>query len=96
MKLHATGKAINKPQRIAGIDMRFLGMTILIPVLVDSATGSWEVAVGLFLLMCGIGRWLSRKDPNIARIALASYRQKALYDPLKREYFRMKVEARHG
>jgi len=35
---------------------------------------------------------LSRKDPNIVRVLLAFSRQKKLYDPLKRVYFRMKVE----
>ncbi len=87
-----TGKAVNRPQRIVGIDMRFLGMSILLPVLVHGAIDSWKAAVGIFIVMCCIGRVLSRKDPNIVRVLLAFSRQKKLYDPLKRVYFRMKVE----
>ena len=89
-----TGKGLNRPQRLIGIDMRFLGMAIILPVLINGVTDNWKLSVGIFALLCCVGRWLSRKDPNIVRIAMTAWRQKSLYDPMKRTHFRTKVESK--
>ncbi len=86
-------RALNKPMLIVGIDRRLLGLSFILAVIVG-ANGSRIAAVVLFMTLCAIGRRLTRKDPNIFSVLNLVRRQKALYDPMKRDWFRCFVARR--
>ena len=44
--------------------------------------------------LCAVGRRMTRKDPNIFLVLNQVRKQKALYDPAKREWFRVFVKPR--
>lgn len=83
--------ALNKPLLIVGIDRRLAGLTFIFSVIVG-ANGSKVAALVMFLLLCAAGRRLTRRDPNIFMVLNQVRKQKALYDPLKRDWFRLLVE----
>jgi type IV secretory pathway TrbD component len=86
-------RALNKPMLIVGIDRKLAGLAFLLAVIVG-ANGSRIVAGILFLALCAIGRRLSRHDPNIFMVLNLVRRQKPLYDPMKREWFRVSLYRR--
>ena len=86
-------RALNKPLLIVGIDRKLAGLAFILSVVVG-ANGSRIVGAVLFLALCAIGRRLSRKDPNIFLVFNLLRKQKALYDPMKREWFRLSIEQR--
>jgi type IV secretory pathway TrbD component len=86
-------RALNKPILIVGIDRKLAGLAFLLAVIVG-ANGSKIVAGILFLALCGMGRRLSRRDPNIFMVLNLIRKQKALYDPMKRDWFRLSVHRR--
>ncbi|MBV8812471.1 MAG: VirB3 family type IV secretion system protein [Acidobacteriaceae bacterium] len=86
-------RALNKPLLIVGIDRKLAGLAFILSVIVG-ANGSKIVGIVLFLALCAIGRRLSRTDPNIFLILNLLRKQKALYDPIKRDWFRLSVEQR--
>ena len=85
-------RALNKPLLIVGIDRKLAGLAFLLSVIVGANdSGSKIAAVVLFVGLCVAGRRLTRKDPNIFLVLNQVRKQKALYDPAKREWFRCVV-----
>ncbi len=86
-------RALNKPLLIVGIDRKLAGLAFILSAVVG-ANGSRIAGAVLFLALCGIGRRLSREDPNIFMIFNLVRKQKPLYDPMKRDWFRLSTEQR--
>jgi len=86
-------RALNKPMLIVGIDRKLAGLAFLLAVIVG-ANGSKIMAGILFLALCAIGRRLSRRDPNIFMVLNRVRKQNSLYDPMKRDRFRLSVHRR--
>jgi type IV secretory pathway TrbD component len=85
-------KSLNKPLLVLGIDRKLVGLAFLLAVTVGANDGGSKIAaVGLFLGLCVLGRRLTRKDPNLFLVLNQLRRQKALYDPLKREPFQLQI-----
>ncbi len=91
--IRPAARALNKPMLIVGIDRKLAGLAFLLAVIVG-ANGSKIVAGILFLALCAIGRRLSRRDPNIFMVLNVVRKQKPLYDPMKRDWFRLSVHGR--
>lgn len=88
-----TAKALNKPLLIVGLDRKLAGLAFLLAVIVGANDGGSKfAAVVLFVALCSIGRRMTRKDPNIFLVLNQIRKQKAFYDPAKREWFRLLVE----
>jgi type IV secretory pathway TrbD component len=88
-------KALNKPLLIVGLDRKLAGLAFILSVIVGANDGGSKIAaVVLFAALCAIGRRMTRKDPNIFLALNQARKQKALYDPAKREWFRLFVERR--
>jgi type IV secretory pathway TrbD component len=87
-------KSLNKPLLVLGIDRKLVGLAFLLAVTVGANDGGSKIAaVVLFLGLCVLGRRLTRKDPNIFLVLNQVRRQKNFYDPLKRESFRIQIQA---
>jgi type IV secretory pathway TrbD component len=79
-------KALNKPLLIVGVDRRLAGLAFIFAVIVGANDGGSKIAaVVLFVAMCVVGRRLTRKDPNIFLVLNQVRKQKAFYDPVKRQ-----------
>ena len=79
-------KAINKPLLIIGIDRKLAGLAFIFSVIIGANDGGSKIAaVVLFIAMCVVGRRLTRKDPNIFLVLNQVRKQKAFYDPAKRQ-----------
>ena len=88
-------KALNKPLLIVGLDRKLAGLAFLLSVIVGANDGGSKIAaVVLFVALCALGRRMTRKDPNIFLVLNQVRKQKALYDPAKREWFRLLIERR--
>jgi type IV secretory pathway TrbD component len=81
-------RALNKPLLIVGIDRRLAGLALIFGVIVG-ANGSRIAGLILFFSLCIIGRRFTRHDPNIFMILNQVRKQKDLYDPMKRTWFRL-------
>ena len=80
---------------IVGLDRKLAGLAFILSVIVGANDGGSKIAaVVLFVALCAIGRRMTRKDPNIFLVLNQVRKQKALYDPAKREWFRLFVERR--
>ena|SRR3982751_2063931 len=89
-----TPKALNKPLTLFGMDYKVLGAALPVVAVVGGVGDSWlSVAVGivLFLGICAVGRYGTRKDPNYLRYVARSAWRKVLYDPMKRKPFQILV-----
>jgi type IV secretory pathway TrbD component len=82
--------ALNKPLLIVGVDRKLAGLACILSVIVG-ANGSKIAGLLLFLLLCTIGRRLTRRDPNIFMVLNQLRKQKTLYDPMKRDWFRVAI-----
>ena len=90
-----TAKVLNKPLLIVGLDRKLAGLAFLFSVVVGANDGGSKIAaVVLFVALCAIGRRMTRKDPNIFLVLNQVRKRKALYDPAKREWFRLFLERR--
>jgi type IV secretory pathway TrbD component len=89
--IRPAAKALNKPLLIVGVDRKLAGLAFILSVIVG-ANGSRIAGSILFCLLCVIGRRLTRRDPNIFMVMNQVRKQKALYDPMKREWFRTSFE----
>ena len=79
-------KALNKPLLIVGIDRKLAGLAFIFSVIIGANDGGSKIAaVVLFIAMCVVGRRLTRKDPNIFLVLNQVRKQKAIYDPAKRQ-----------
>jgi type IV secretory pathway TrbD component len=88
-------KALNKPLLIVGLDRKLAGLAFILSVIVGANDGGSKIAaVVLFVALCAIGRRMTRKDPNIFLVLNQVRKQKALYDPATREWFRLFIERR--
>ena len=88
-------KALNKPLLIVGLDRKLAGLAFLLSVIVGANDGGSKIAaIVLFVALCAIGRRMTRKDPNIFLVLNQIRKQKTLYDPAKREWFRLFAERR--
>lgn len=86
-------KALNKPLLIVGIDRKLAGLAFILSVIVGANDGGSKIAaVLLFVGLCAAGRRLTRKDPNIFLVLNQVRKQKSLYDPAKRDWFRLFVQ----
>lgn len=93
--IRPAAKALNKPLLIVGLDRKLAGLAFILSVIVGANDGGSKIAaVVLFIALCAIGRRMTRKDPNIFLVLNQVRKQKALYDPAKREWFRLFVERR--
>ena len=84
-------KSLNKPLVIAGVDRKLAGLCFLIAVIVGASSDAMTaklIAGALFVILCGLGRRLTRIDPNIFEVMNHYRKQKGLYDPGKRAWFR--------
>ena len=82
--------ALNKPLLIVGVDRKLAGLACILSVIVG-ANGSKIAGLVLFLGLCVLGRRLTRRDPNIFLVINQIRNHKALYDPMKREWFRVAI-----
>ncbi|HEX7361913.1 MAG TPA: VirB3 family type IV secretion system protein [Bryobacteraceae bacterium] len=88
-------KALNKPLLIVGIDRRLAGLAFLLSVIVGANDGGSKIAaLILFAALCAVGRKLTRKDANIFLVLNQARKRRALYDPMKREWFRFLIVRR--
>jgi len=88
-------KALNKPLLIVGLDRKLAGLAFLLSVIVGANDGGSKIAaVVLFVALCALGRRMTRKDPNIFLVLNQVRKQKALYDPAKRDWFHLLIERR--
>ncbi len=88
-------KALNKPLLIVGIDRRLAGLAFLLSVIVGANDGGSKIAaLVLFVALCAVGRRLTCKDANIFLVLNHVRKRKALYDPMKREWFRFSIVRR--
>ena len=79
-------KALNKPLLIVGVDRKLAGLAFIFSVIIGANDGGSKIAaVVLFIAMCVVGRRLTRKDPNFFLVLNQVRKQKAFYDPAKRE-----------
>lgn len=79
-------KALNKPLLIVGVDRKLAGLAFILSVIIGANDGGSKiVALIIFVVMCVAGRRLTRKDPNIFLVLNQIRKQKALYDPAKRD-----------
>jgi type IV secretory pathway TrbD component len=79
-------RSLNKPLLIVGIDRKLAGLAFIFSVIVGANDGGSKIAaVVLFITMCVVGRRLTRKDPNIFLVMNQIRKQKAFYDPAKRQ-----------
>lgn len=79
-------KALNKPLLIVGVDRKLAGLAFIFSVIIGANDGGSKIAaVVLFIAMCVVGRRLTRKDPNIFLVLNQVRKQKAFYDPAKRQ-----------
>jgi len=79
-------KALNKPLLIVGVDRKLAGLAFIFSVIIGANDGGSKIAaVVLFIAMCVAGRRLTRKDPDIFLVLNQVRRQKAFYDPAKRQ-----------
>jgi type IV secretory pathway TrbD component len=88
-------KSLNKPLVIAGVDRKLVGLCFLIAVIVGASSDAITakvIAGVLFVFLCGLGRRLTRHDPNIFEVMNHYRKQKGLYDPAKREWFRSFID----
>jgi type IV secretory pathway TrbD component len=93
--IRPAAKALNKPLLIVGIDRKLAGLAFLFSVIVGANDGGSKIAaVVLFIALCVVGRRMTRQDPNIFLVLNQVRKQKAFYDPAKRNWFRPFVERR--
>ena len=93
--IRPAAKALNKPLLIVGIDRKLAGLAFLLSVIVGANDGGSKIAaVVLFVALCALGRRMTRKDPNIFLVLNQVRKQKALYDPAKRDWFHLLIERR--
>lgn len=79
-------KALNKPLLILGVDRKLAGLAFIFSVIIGANDGGSKIAaIVLFVGMCVVGRRLTRMDPNIFLVLNQVRKQKAFYDPAKRE-----------
>lgn len=79
-------KALNKPLLIVGVDRKLAGLAVIFSVIIGANDGGSKIAaVVLFVTMCVVGRRLTRKDPNIFLVLNQVRKQKAFYDPAKKQ-----------
>jgi type IV secretory pathway TrbD component len=90
----ATPTALNKPLTLFGMDYKVLGGAFPVLATVGGVGNCWQATVAgvvLFLGICAVGRYFTRKDPNYLRYAVRRLWQKVLYDPMKRKPFQILV-----
>ena len=79
-------KALNKPLLIVGLDRKLAGLAFIFSVIIGASDGGSKIAaLLLFIIMCFVGRRLTRKDPNIFLVLNQVRKQKSFYDPAKRQ-----------
>jgi type IV secretory pathway VirB3-like protein len=77
-------KALNRPQLIAGVEMKIFGLVCLL-CLVLFVVVSKLTAFLLLLLMIFGGQRITNIDSQLPALWFASFRQGGSYDPLKYE-----------
>ena len=86
-------KALNKPLLIVGIDRKLVGLAFILSVIVGANDGGSKIAaLLLFVGLCVTGRRLTRKDPSIFLVLNQVRKQRSLYDPAKRDWFRIQIQ----
>jgi type IV secretory pathway TrbD component len=90
MTVRPTARALNKPLLIVGIERKLLGMAFVISAVVAAISGTQPhiqipIGLGVFITTIAAAKRATKKDDRIFQIALSVWRQKAVYDPCKRE-----------
>ena len=84
--IRPAAKALNKPLVIVGLDRKLAGLAFIFSVIIGANDGGSKIAaIVLFIAMCVVGRRLTRKDPKIFFVLNQVRKQKAFYDPAKRQ-----------
>lgn len=102
MTITPTARALNKPLVIAGVERRLIGLcfaaTAVIGGLVPDGTKMFKfvptqliVGVLVFVVSLKLAKLSTKKDDRFMRIAPSLWRQKAIYDPHKREVFELEI-----
>jgi type IV secretory pathway TrbD component len=84
--IRPAAKALNKPLLIVGLDRKLAGLAFIFSVIIGANDGGSKIAaLLLFIMMCVVGRRLTRKDPNIFLVLNQVRKQRAFYDAAKRQ-----------
>jgi type IV secretory pathway VirB3-like protein len=81
--LFEINSALNKPIAKFGVDYRILALCLFVSIVVFLFASKILACLLLPTLIC-CGNLLTRKEPQMFRLWLLSFRQTSLYDPGKR------------
>ncbi|MGH9770523.1 MAG: VirB3 family type IV secretion system protein [Candidatus Acidiferrales bacterium] len=74
--------SLNKPMLKFGMDYRVFGLCLFGAILVFLVASKLGAVLAL-VAVCFVGRWVTRKDPQMVRLVCMSILQAAHYDPGK-------------
>ena len=86
--------AFNKPRLFVGMEKRALLSSFLLSFLVAVSADtllSISVAIGLFVVLCGVSVRMTHHDVKLLPILMRVRKQRAIYDPGKRELFLLRI-----
>jgi type IV secretory pathway TrbD component len=86
--------AFCKSRLFCGVEKRALLCSFLLSFLIGVSAdtlASISAGISLFVVLCGLSVRLTKHDPKMLPILMRVRRQKAIYDPGKREMFSLKV-----
>ena len=87
--LHRVSKSVNKPLTIWGVERRLFFLALIMGAATFNFFASLLSGLLMFASLYGFARWATATDPQSLRILLNSSQFRKLYDPGKREVFRL-------
>ena len=87
--LHRVSKSVNKPLTIWGVERRLFFLALIMGAATFNFFASLLSGLLMFVSLYAFARWATATDPQILRILLNSSKFRKLYDPGKREAFRL-------
>ena len=87
--LHRVSKSVNKPLTIWGVERRLFFLALIMGAATFNFFASLLSGLLMFASLYAFARWATATDPQILRILLNSSKFRKLYDPGKREGFRL-------
>lgn len=84
--------ALNKPRLFVGVEKRALLGSFLLSFLIGESADTFAsicAGIGVFVVLCALSVRLSRYDPKMLPILARVRKQRAIYDPGKREMFHL-------
>lgn len=95
--LHRVSKSVNQPLTIWGAERRLFFLALIMGAATFNFFASLVSGLVMFGGLYGFARWATVTDPQILRILLNSSKFRRLYDPGKRQSFRItKTPAAQG